>query len=106
VVRGTGTVLNMVTILVGSGLGVLLRGRLPERTRTTVTDGLGRGIEQLALTSTLDGFAALAFAASLGWGSRRARRAACCCSASGCACSPSSSSQSATCCRRWSSRRC
>ena len=177
-VRGAGTALNMATILVGSGLGVLLRGRLPERTRTTVTDalglvtlvigglnvgslgdpefgeavgrggtllvvlgallvggivgsllqiearleamgawlqrrlsstsragggstprddararfvegyvsaslvfvvgpltvlgslsdGLGRGIEQLALKSTLDGFASLAFAASLGWG--------------------------------------
>lgn len=168
--RGTGTLLNMATILVGSGLGVLLRGRLPQRTRTTVTDalglvtlvigglnvaavgdrefsqavgnggtllvvlgallvggivgsllqlearmesvgswlqrrlakegggeararfvegyvsaslvfvvgplavlgslsdGLGRGIEQLALKSTLDGFASLAFAASLGWG--------------------------------------
>lgn len=169
-IRGSGTVLNMVTILVGSGLGVLLGGRLPERTRITVTDalglvtlviggvnlaalgdrefaqavgdggtllvvlgallvggiigsllqlearlestgawlqrrlasgggseararfvegyvsaslvfvvgplavlgslsdGLGRGIEQLALKSTLDGFASLAFAASLGWG--------------------------------------
>lgn len=171
--RGTGTVLNVVTVLVGSGLGVALRGRLPERTRSTVTDalglvtlvigglnvaaladpayvgavgsggtllvvlgalvvggicgsllrvearleavggylqrrlsgagagaagvararfvegyvtaslvfcvgpltvlgslsdGLGRGIEQLALKSTLDGFAALAFASSLGWG--------------------------------------
>lgn len=168
--RGTGTLLNMATILVGSGLGVLLGGRLPERTRVTVTDalglvtlvigglnvaalgdrefraavgeggtllvvlgallvggivgsllnlearlegtgawlqrrlardggseararfvegyvsaslvfvvgplavlgslsdGLGRGIEQLALKSTLDGFASLAFAASLGWG--------------------------------------
>ena len=39
--RGTGTVLNMAAILVGSGLGVALRGRLPERTRTTVTDALG-----------------------------------------------------------------
>jgi uncharacterized membrane protein YqgA involved in biofilm formation len=170
VVRGSGTLLNMAAILVGSGLGVLLRGRLPERTRVTVTDalglvtlvigglnlvalgdpdfsqavgeggtllvvlgalliggiagsllslearlestgawlqrrlarnggsearerfvegyvsaslvfvvgplavlgslsdGLGRGIEQLALKSTLDGFASLAFAASLGWG--------------------------------------
>ena len=169
-VRGAGTLLNMATILVGSGLGVALRGRLPERTRTTVTDalglvvlvigglniaalgdaefraatgqggtllvvlgallvggivgsllrledrlessgawlqrrltrgggsaararfvegyvsaslvfvvgplavlgslsdGLGRGIEQLALKSALDGFASLAFAASLGWG--------------------------------------
>ena len=168
--RGAGTLLNVATILVGSGLGVLLGHRLPERTRTTVTDalglvtlvigalnvaslsdgafrdavgdsgtllvvlgalllggvagsllrledrleasgawlqrrlsrgdvsqararfvegyvsaslvfvigplavlgplsdGLGRGIDQLALKSTLDGFAALAFAASLGWG--------------------------------------
>ncbi len=169
-VRGAGTLLNMATVLVGSGLGVALGGRLPERTRTTVTDalglvtlvigglnvaalgdkafrdavgdsapllvvlgalliggiagsllrlearlegtgawlqrrltregsseararfvegyvsaslvfvvgplavlgalsdGLGRGIQQLALKSTLDGFASLAFAASLGWG--------------------------------------
>ena len=168
--RGAGTLLNVATILVGSGLGVLLGSRLPERTRSTVTDalglvtlvvgglnvaalsdpayrdavspggtvlvvlgalvvggvlgsllriearleslggtlqrrlaregstearerfvegyvsaslvfcvgplailgslsdGLGRGIDQLALKSTLDGFAALAFAASLGWG--------------------------------------
>lgn len=168
--RGTGTLLNMATILIGSGLGVALRGRLPERTRSTVTDalglvtlvigglnvaalgdagfrdavgdsgtllvvlgallvggivgsllslearmesvgawlqrrlaregsgeararfvegyvsaslvfvvgplavlgslsdGLGRGIDELALKSTLDGFASLAFAASLGWG--------------------------------------
>ena len=168
--RGAGTVLNMAAVLVGSGLGVALRGRLPERTRSTVTDalglvtlvigglnvlaladpelraavgdeapllivlgalllggiagsllslevrlegtgawlqrrltrqgggearerfvegyvtaslvfvvgpltvlgsladGLGRGIEQLALKSVLDGFASLAFAASLGWG--------------------------------------
>ncbi len=169
-VRGAGTALNVATVLVGSGLGVALRGRLPERTRMTVTDalglvtlvigglnvasglgdldyrravsssgtllvvlgalvvggivgsllrveerleqvggalqrrlgrgagdgrarfiegfvsasllfcigplailgslsdGLGRGIDQLALKSTLDGFAAVAFAASLGWG--------------------------------------
>ena len=40
-VRGAGTLLNMATVLVGSGLGVLLGGRLPERTRTTVTDALG-----------------------------------------------------------------
>ena len=175
-VRGAGTLLNVAAVLVGSGLGVALRGRLPARTRDTVTDalglvtlvigglnlaalsdpalvaavgtgapllvvlgallvggiagsllrvedrlesggawlqrrltrparggadehdaararfvegfvtaslvfvvgpltvlgslsdGLGRGIEQLALKSTLDGFASLAFAASLGWG--------------------------------------
>lgn len=34
----------------------------------SLSDGLGRGIEQLALKSTLDGFASIAFAASLGVG--------------------------------------
>ncbi len=34
----------------------------------SLSDGLGRGYEQLALKSVLDGFAAIAFAASLGWG--------------------------------------
>ena len=40
-IRGAGTLLNMATIVVGSGLGVLLGGRLPERTRGAVTDALG-----------------------------------------------------------------
>ena len=105
--RGAGTALNVVTVLVGSGIGIALRGRLPERIRDVVTDGLGlvtlliaalnaaavrdrhlvaavgsaaptlivlgavllgHGIDQLALKSTLDGFASIAFAASLGWG--------------------------------------
>ena len=34
----------------------------------SISDGLGRGIEQLLLKSTLDFFASIAFAASLGWG--------------------------------------
>jgi uncharacterized membrane protein YqgA involved in biofilm formation len=34
----------------------------------SLSDGLGRGIDQLALKSVLDGFAAIAFAASFGWG--------------------------------------
>lgn len=34
----------------------------------SLSDGLGRGIEQLALKSVLDGFASIAFAASLGVG--------------------------------------
>lgn len=33
-----------------------------------LSDGLGQGIDQLATKSVLDGFASLAFAASLGWG--------------------------------------
>ncbi len=39
--RGLGTVINVVAILIGSGLGVLVGHRLPERTRRTVTDALG-----------------------------------------------------------------
>ncbi|HLZ37317.1 MAG TPA: DUF554 domain-containing protein [Mycobacteriales bacterium] len=34
----------------------------------SLSDGLGRGIQLLALKSTLDGFASIAFAASFGWG--------------------------------------
>lgn len=36
-----GTILNIVTVLVGGGLGVLLGQRLPERMRETVMHGLG-----------------------------------------------------------------
>lgn len=38
---GLGTVVNVVTVLVGSGLGVLVGHRLPERTRDLVTVVLG-----------------------------------------------------------------
>ncbi|TWD83696.1 hypothetical protein FB561_4865 [Kribbella amoyensis] len=34
----------------------------------SLSDGLGRGADQLLLKSVLDGFASIAFAASLGWG--------------------------------------
>ena len=34
----------------------------------SLSDGLGHGIDQLALKSVLDGFAAMGFAAALGWG--------------------------------------
>lgn len=34
----------------------------------SLNDGLGRGAEELLLKSVLDGFAAMAFAASFGWG--------------------------------------
>ena len=52
-VRGAGTLLNMATILLGSGLGVALRGRLPERTRSTVTDALGELKRTVASASRL-----------------------------------------------------
>jgi uncharacterized membrane protein YqgA involved in biofilm formation len=40
-VRGLGTIVNVVAILIGAGLGVLVGHRLPDRTRRTVTDALG-----------------------------------------------------------------
>ena len=39
--RGSGTALNVAAVLVGSSIGIALRGRLPDRTREVVTDGLG-----------------------------------------------------------------
>ncbi len=39
--RGFGTVVNVSTVLLGSGVGVLLGNRLPQRTRDVVTDALG-----------------------------------------------------------------
>ncbi|MGJ3509777.1 DUF554 domain-containing protein [Enemella sp. A6] len=38
---GFGTVVNVTTIVLGSLVGLLLSRRLPDRTRTTVTDALG-----------------------------------------------------------------
>jgi uncharacterized protein len=38
---GFGTVVNVIAVLVGSGIGVLLGHRLPQSTRDVVTDALG-----------------------------------------------------------------
>jgi uncharacterized protein len=38
---GIGTAVNVVTVLIGSSIGLLLGARLPARTRDTVTDALG-----------------------------------------------------------------
>ncbi|KHL19175.1 hypothetical protein CLV56_0177 [Mumia flava] len=38
---GFGTVVNVVAVLVGSGIGLLAGHRMPARTRSVVTDGLG-----------------------------------------------------------------
>ncbi len=38
---GFGTLTNVVTVLVGSALGLLIGNRFPERTQRTVTDALG-----------------------------------------------------------------
>jgi uncharacterized membrane protein YqgA involved in biofilm formation len=51
VIRGAGTLLNVLTVLVGSTIGVLLGNRLPTRTRDVVTDGLGLVTLLVAATS-------------------------------------------------------
>lgn len=40
-VAGTGTLVNVLAVLLGSTIGVLVGHRLPERTRRVVTDSLG-----------------------------------------------------------------
>jgi uncharacterized membrane protein YqgA involved in biofilm formation len=50
---GAGTVLNVVTVLVGSGLGVLLGHRLRQGTRDVVTDALGLVTLLVAATSAI-----------------------------------------------------
>jgi uncharacterized membrane protein YqgA involved in biofilm formation len=51
-----GTLLNVATVLVGTGLGVLLGGRLPERMRATVMDALGLFTLTLGFANAADAF--------------------------------------------------
>lgn len=53
-VVGTGTAVNVATVLVGSGLGLLVGHRLPERVRTTVTVALGLVTLLIAAQSAMD----------------------------------------------------
>ena len=48
---GFGTLLNVATVLVGSGIGLLIGHRLPHRTRDVVTDALGLVTLLIAATS-------------------------------------------------------
>jgi uncharacterized membrane protein YqgA involved in biofilm formation len=54
----TGTLLNVLTVLIGSGLGLLIGNRLPPRLHTTIMNGLGLstclfGIQQALKTNNL-----------------------------------------------------
>lgn len=51
---GVGTAVNVLTVLLGSTLGVLLGHRLPARTREVVTDALGLVTLLVAATTALD----------------------------------------------------
>ncbi|MEJ7831975.1 MAG: DUF554 domain-containing protein [Nocardioides sp.] len=52
-IPGTGTAVNVVTVLVGALVGKLLGDRLPVRTRDLVTDALGLTTLLIAATSAL-----------------------------------------------------
>jgi len=66
VFRGAGTALNVATVLLGSGVGVALGGRLPERTRSTVTDALGLVTLVIGGLGVADGLGAAAWEAAVG----------------------------------------
>lgn len=51
---GAGTALNVLTVLLGAGLGLLLRQRFPARTRDVVTDALGLVTLLVAALSAAD----------------------------------------------------
>jgi uncharacterized membrane protein YqgA involved in biofilm formation len=53
VIPGTGTAVNVVTVLLGALLGKLLGNRLPVRTRELVTDALGLTTLLIAATSAM-----------------------------------------------------
>ena len=54
---GSGTLINVIAIISGASLGVLIGGRIPERTRALITDVLG-------LITILGAGSALAYIAS------------------------------------------
>ncbi|WP_380168242.1 DUF554 family protein [Jannaschia sp. R86511] len=51
---GAGTVLNVLTVLLGGTIGLLLGSRLPERVRLVAMDALGLGTLSIAVLSILD----------------------------------------------------
>ncbi|MCS7061475.1 MAG: DUF554 domain-containing protein [Anaerolineae bacterium] len=50
----TGTLINVITVLLGTAVGVVLGNRLPQRVRETVLDGLGLSTIAYAVLSLVD----------------------------------------------------
>ena len=51
---GAGTVLNVLTVLLGGTVGLLLGARLPDRVRLVAMDAMGLGTRSIAVLSVLD----------------------------------------------------
>ncbi|MEO7588023.1 MAG: DUF554 domain-containing protein [Arachnia sp.] len=64
---GFGTLINVLTVLAGASLGLMIGNRLPERTRTLVTDALGLVTIVIGIFSCLS-MASDAVTAQLGTG--------------------------------------
>ena len=52
--RGLGTLVNVVTVVLGTGVGIAVGPRLPERVRTTVLSGLGLTTVAVGVASFLE----------------------------------------------------
>ncbi len=52
--RGLGTLVNVLTVIAGTGVGLALGPRLPERVRSTVLSGLGLIVLAVGVTSFLE----------------------------------------------------
>lgn len=50
----TGTLINILTVIAGSIVGIMVGGRLPERVKATVMDGLGLATIAIGLKMTLE----------------------------------------------------
>jgi hypothetical protein len=64
----TGTIINVIAILIGSGLGLIFGSRLPERVRSTVLAGLGLFTMGFGIKLFLDSNSPLLVVASLLFG--------------------------------------
>jgi uncharacterized protein len=53
-VRGLGTLINVAAVLAGTAAGLLVGSRLPERTRTTILQGVGIVVLGLGFTGIAD----------------------------------------------------
>lgn len=63
-----GIMVNVVAVLVGSGIGLAVGNRLPERLQRIIQEGMSGNPEIIYTKSMLDGAASVAFASSLGIG--------------------------------------
>ena len=52
--RGLGTVVNVITVVVGTGVGIVVGPRLPERVRSTLLSGLGLVTVAVGVASFLE----------------------------------------------------